>query len=225
LAKQTDIFDPTKGPLRGLSLFREALMAKKTGKPLAAESGPMFAVGLDEKGKPRGARFADYTDKLVSAVLDMGLSFVIAPSPAFAEAAKKLPEGRHYASGKAFVPNIRQALLDELVAIVRQPGDTSQAYRLEEKPGTGAGDSTSEQAVRCVSPITSGLPRNWDEIGVGHLVLAHESYEDGWWEAICVKRELDILTLRYRDAPKLPIFIRHVTTVALVNPGPLPETP
>jgi hypothetical protein len=34
-----------------------------------------------------------------------------------------------------------------------------------------------------------------------------------------IKREDDILTLRYRDAPKLPTFIRHVTTVALVNPG------
>ena len=40
-----------------------------------------------------------------------------------------------------------------------------------------------------------------------------------------IKREDDILTLRYRDAPKLPTFIRHVTTVALVNPGPLAERP
>jgi hypothetical protein len=199
-------------------------MAKKTAKAPAAASEPMFAFGLDEKSKPRGARFTQYNDQLVSAVLDMGLNFVIAPSPAFADAAKKLPEGRHYASGKAFIGNIRQALLDELVAIVRQPGDTSQAYRLEEKPNAASGGSASEAPVRCASPITSGLPRSWDAVNVGHMVLAHASPDDGWWEAVVIRREDDILTLRYRDAPKLPTFIRHVTTVALVNPGPLAET-
>lgn len=198
-------------------------MTKKTEKAAAKPSGPMFAVGLDENGKPRGARFASYTDKLVDVVLDMGLWFVIAPSAAFADAAKKLPEGRHYASGKAFVPNIKQALHDELLAIIGQPGETSEAYRLENKPKSAGDMKSSDQPVRCVSPITCGLPQSWDVINVGHMVLAHESPDDGWWEAVVIKREDDILTLRYRDAPKLPIFIRHVTTVALVNPGPLAE--
>ena len=179
---------------------------------------PMFAIGLDDKDKPRGARFAKYNDQLVSAVLDLGLSFVIEPSPAFAEAAKKLPEGRHYSSGKAFIPDIKQSLLDELIGLLAKDGDTSHAYRLETKPKVGA-DGKPEP--RCTSPITSGLPRSWDEVNVGHMVVAHESPEDGWWEAIVIKREDDILTLRFRDAPKLPIFTRHVMTVALVNPGPL----
>ena len=170
-------------------------MTKKTIKAPATASGPLFAFGLDEKGKPRGARFTQYTDQLVSAVLDMGLNFVIAPSPAFADAAKKLPEGRHYASGKAFIPNIRQVLLDELVSIVRQPGDTSQAYRLEEKPNATPGENASEPPVRCASPITSGLPRSWEAVNVGHMILAMESPADGWWEAVVIKREDDILTL------------------------------
>jgi hypothetical protein len=42
----------------------------------------------------------------------------------------------------------------------------------------------------------------------------------GWWEAIVIGREDAILTLRYRDFPKLPKFERHVSTVALINPGP-----
>jgi hypothetical protein len=74
-----------------------------------------------------------------------------------------------------------------------------------------------------MSPITSGLPRSWEAIDVGHMVLAHESPVDGWWEAVVIKREDDILTLRYRDAPKLPTFIRHLSTVALVNPGLIAE--
>jgi hypothetical protein len=194
-------------------------MTKKPNKPAEKPEKlePLFIVGLDDNGKPRGARFAQCDDRVVSVALDMNLSAVIQASSAFAESAKKLPEGRLYASGKAFIPNIKQSLHDELFAILRQPSDDSQAYKLEipKKPG--------ETQVRCVSPITSGLPRSWDEIDAGHLVLAHESYEDGWWEAVVIRREEDLLTLRYRDAPKLPIFIRHATTVALINPGPLAD--
>jgi hypothetical protein len=190
-------------------------MSKKADKT-SSTPDQLFIIGLDEKGKPRGARFPQVDDRVVSAALDLNLAAVLKASPAFAEVAKKLPAGRLYASGKAFIPDIKQAFLDELMSILRQPGDTSEAYRLE-RPKADA-------ELRCKSPITSGLPRSWDEVDAGHLVLAHAGYEDGWWEAICVKREGDILTLRYRDAPKVPAFQRHASTIALINPGPLPDT-
>jgi hypothetical protein len=28
------------------------------------------------------------------------------------------------------------------------------------------------------------------------------------------------LTLKFRDYPKQPTFVRHISTIALVNPGP-----
>jgi hypothetical protein len=197
-------------------------MGKQQEKKATVTLDRFFVFGMDEKGKPRGARFAQHNDRVVNAALDLNLNAVKVASPAFAEAAKKLPEGRLYASGKAFIPNIKQSLHDELAGILRQTGDTSEAYNATHSPGQPPNGS-SDAPVRCVSPITSGLPRSWDAIGVGHMVLAHESPDDGWWEALVIKREEDILTLRYRDAPKLPTFIRHVTTVALVNPGPLAE--
>ncbi len=190
-------------------------MTKKAEKG-SSSTDLLFIVGMDDKGKPRGARFAQVDDRVVSAGLDLNLGAVINASTAFADAAKKLPMGRLYASGKAFIPDIKQVLHDELMAILRRPGDTSEAYRLE-RP------KSANDEVRCKSPITSGLPRTWDEIDSGHLVLAHAGYEDGWWEAICIKREDDILTLRYRDAPKLPVFQRHAGTVALINPGTLSD--
>jgi hypothetical protein len=41
-----------------------------------------------------------------------------------------------------------------------------------------------------------GLPRSWDEIGPGHLVIAQESLEYGWWEAIVLDRKGDSFTLQ-----------------------------
>src|SRR5260370_24388592 len=79
-------------------------------------------------------RVAQHNDRVVNAALDLSLNAVKVASPAFAEAAKKLPEGRLYASGKAFIPNVKQSLHDELVSILRQPGDTSEAYKLTNPP-------------------------------------------------------------------------------------------
>ena len=48
----------------------------------------------------------------------------------------------------------------------------------------------------------SHLPRNWQEIGLGDLVVAQQSREDGWYEAIVVEANGDMLTLRWRDYPR-----------------------
>ena len=48
------------------------------------------------------------------------------------------------------------------------------------------------------------VPGSWDEIAPGHLVIAKESQECGWWEATVVERNGDLVTLRYRRLPPLP---------------------
>jgi hypothetical protein len=72
-------------------------------------------------------------------------------------------------------------------------------------------------------PDARGLPRTWDEIAPGHLVIAQESLEYGWWEAIVIARKDDVFTLRFRDYPHLPKFARHRSAIALIwppNEGP-----
>jgi hypothetical protein len=181
----------------------------------------LFVVGLDDKGKPRGARFQKSDDRIISAALDLLLTAVHPASAAFAEIGIKLPEGRLYASGKAFIPNIRSDLYDKLSAALAAPGDDSRVQTPTKSPEQPRAGVVQGSTVKCVSPLTSGLPRSWETIGVGHMVLMHESPDEGWWEAVVVQRDDEILTLRYRDAPKLPIFVRHINTVALLNPGPL----
>ena len=190
-------------------------MTKKAERP----SDPFFAIGFDAGGKPRGAQFAECTDVAVMAAAKMGLSLIHPASAAFSELAQKLPKGRVYASGKAFVPNIRRDLYDKLIAVTQMPGDGS----LVVTPGQSSTNCTDDggEQVACISPIIPGLPRSWESVGIGHMVLVHESPADGWWEAVVIDREAEVLTLRFRDYPKLPTFVRHISTIALVNPGPV----
>ncbi|MCK1580659.1 hypothetical protein IVB03_13975 [Bradyrhizobium sp. 168] len=205
-------------------------MGKKTGKTASAKVDPVYVLGLDANGKPRGARFAELNDSIVSAAMDMKCRVLIDQPETVSALGMKLPVGRVHGGGKIvklFVPNIRRELYDKILEAAGPLADGEPAAEIQiapeqasENAQTKTETDTATEEVRCISPVTSGLPRSWEEIGVGHMVLAHESPDDGWWEAVVIQRDQEILTLRYRDAPKLPKFIRHINTVALVNPGP-----
>jgi hypothetical protein len=187
---------------------------KKSG---ANAPDQFFVFGIDGAGKPRGARFSEFNDRALKFALGIGLVGVHPASPAFTELGMKLPAGRLYASGKAFIPNIRRDAVKELNAILSSAGETSQQHRLSQ-PTTG-------EQLGTVSTIASGLPKSWDSIEVGQVVLAEEDgVNEGYWACIVVKRENDLLTLRLRDFPKQrQQYVRHVAQVALVYPGPAPE--
>ena len=169
----------------------------------ATASPPLIVLGFDDQQKPRGARFVDAKPDLVTKAADaMGFKVYEASPEDVAEYAKKLPLGRLYANGRGFVPNIRQSLYSDLVVIL---GQEPQAAL------TKTGDKDSLPAAR-------GLPRSWDEIGPGHLVIAQEALEYGWWEAIVLDRQGDIFILQYRDYPHLPKFVRHRSGIAMMSP-------
>ena len=199
-------------------------MGTQQDKKAPATPDKFFVLGFDDKGKPRGARFAEYNERVLNFVSDLMLTSVFPASAAFTEAAMKLPPGRVYASGKAFVPPVKRDLIEKLVHILNVPGDESQSFKLAHQPGqTPASEGEPDAKVRTVSPITSGLPRTWDSVQAGHVVLVLESPADGWWEGTVQEREEEILTLKYRDFPRQPKFQRHISQVALINPGPMAE--
>jgi hypothetical protein len=183
-------------------------MTKATPKPApkassqAATSAPLIVLGYDDQHKPHGARFQGADAKLVTeAAKAMGLNVYEAANEDLAALARKLPMGRLYSNGKGFVPNIRQNLYSSLIANLAQ-----------EPKAALAKDSESP-----LPEIASGLPRTWDEIAPGHLVIAEETLEYGWWRAIVLDRNGDMLTLRFRDYPQLPKFVRHRSAVALIS--------
>ena len=178
--------------------------ATKTSTPAADDVG-LLVLGFDEQQKPCGARFVGAKpDMVAKAARLMGLEVYKASSPDVAEVAKKLPVGQLYATGRAFVPNVRQTLYsDVLVALSAEP----------QQAAVGPDDHKAS------TPVARGLPGSWEEIAPGHLVIAQESLANGWWEAIVLDRKGDMLTLRFRDYPRLPKFFRHRTAVALMSPA------
>jgi hypothetical protein len=169
----------------------------------ATTTSALIVLGFDEQQKPRGAKFVDAKPDLVSKAADlMGFKVYEGRSPDVAEVAKKLPLGRLYANGRGFVPNIRQSLYSDLVVALALEGQAALSKN---------GDKDSLPAAR-------GLPDSWNEIAAGHLVIAQESLEYGWWEAIVLERKGDSFTLQYRDYPHLPKFVRHRSGIALMCP-------
>jgi hypothetical protein len=176
---------------------------KSSSAPATTATPPLIVLGYDDDQKPRGARFDhDKPDLVTKAAELIGLKVYDTSNPDVAAIAKKLPEGRLYANGRGFVPNIRQDLYSHLVVA------------LAGKPEAALSPDDAKDSL----PAARSLPRTWDEVAPGHLVVAHESIEDGWWEAIVIDRKDDVFTLRYRDFPKLPKFVRHRSSIALIYP-------
>jgi len=167
-------------------------------------NGPdLIVLGRDETGGRRAGRFSgSQTNLVVKAAKAMDLAVCKTEGEALAELAKKLQVGRLYANGRAFVPPVWRTLYDKLVEQLRLAGQ-QVAGETDESPG-------DESAP--------GLPSTWDDIAVGHLVIAQESNAAGWWEAIVVARDGDMLTLKWRDWPGYPKLVRHAGAVALLKP-------
>jgi hypothetical protein len=168
-------------------------------------NGPdLIVLGRDEEGSLRAGRFpASQAGLVAKAAKAMNLTVAKAEGAAVAELAKRLNIGRLYASGRAFVSPVGRKLYDTIV----------QQLKL-------AGQPVPDHAAQATTEAAPGLPATWDAIAVGHLVIAHDSANDGWWEAIVLARDGDMLTLKWRDYQQ-PNVVRHAGAVALLKPTPV----
>jgi hypothetical protein len=181
----------------------------------AATPGPVVLFGIDSHGKPKAARFGkNHAGVAFKAASQLQLQVLAANDPKVAEIAARLPVGRIHATGRTFIPFVRRDLYDKLSAIASngkgQPLSAAAAT-------TGVGASGAKP-----SGATPNLPENWDKIGVGDLVVAQESPEDGWYLAIVMEANGDMFTLRWRDYPGGHRFMRHRNRLGLLYSGNKP---
>jgi hypothetical protein len=163
-------------------------------------------LGIDENGKAKGARFsAEQRQHASQAAQSLKLQVYDVSTEQLKDVLKKLPTGRIYAKGRAFVPFIKRELYDQVIAV------SAGEYRNVPRSLSSAASPPDSQ---------SQFPASWEEIAPGHVVLAPEGPANGWWEVIVLSRDGRTLTLKYRDYPKLPKRVLDIHEVALVHPGP-----
>src|ERR1700730_3897079 len=102
----------------------------KTSDKCPLTFAQLFVLGLDENGKPHGARFAELKDNIASAAMDMNCRVLIDQPEAVSALGMKLPVGRVHGVGKVvklFVPNVRRELYDQILEAARIAAEQSDA--------------------------------------------------------------------------------------------------
>jgi hypothetical protein len=187
-------------PAKRAKAAKQVAPAKKS-QPAKPPGKVYILFGADEYAKPRAARFsafsAEDTALLAKAAASLHVRLVEVTNPDLAEVAPKLPAGRLHASGGGLVPYIKGPLYLDLIAA-----------NLSDQDPPASPDPTAQE-----------IPGSWDEIGPGHVVIAKETSECGWWDAVVVERTGDLVTVRYRDYPDCPSMVRHRSAIALISPA------
>jgi hypothetical protein len=123
------------------------------------------------------------------------------------EIASKLPQGRVFESGRAFVPFVNKTLYEQLIemggetppidlgimaAALNAGSEEAHAVKAEI---SNAKDERSEEAKEEKNDTPA-----WSSIKVGSVVLVNEKPKEGWFEAVVtVAKAGGLLTLKWRD--------------------------
>jgi hypothetical protein len=168
----------------------------KKSAPTQPQTKSYILLGADEYAKPRAARFSGEDPALLAKAAEtMHLRLIEITEPEVAEIAALLPAGRLHANGKGLVPYIKGHVYTDLMYTALSP-----------KPPQANPD-----------PAPQDLPRTWDDLAPGHIVIAKETLELGWWEAVVIERTGDLVTIKYRDYPQYPPLVRHRSVIALIG--------
>ena len=183
-----------------------------------SEKVPIIVVlGIDVDDKPHASRFEERDAPFVQRAAELMGFHVIRVVPDNEElhgVAEKLPLGKIFATGRAFVPFVGRAAFDKLSTLVE--GGVTITARAEAgvAPVYPLRDMFTTEAVNAADAL-------WAKVEVGTVVLAAQPdvYGPGWWEGVVVGVAGDDLTLRWMDdAAEEPIHVSR-REVALRHPG------
>jgi len=202
----------------------------------------LIVFGKDEGDKPHASRFAvEDGAAAVKAAGLMGYRALAVGDDDVGEIAARLPAGRIFQSGKAFVPFVKAEVFEALAAHAEAHPDQVQVPPVQavqadggDDPVAGAIAASTASRADDAGDVDDGadkpavtFPADWAEIGVGARVLATEGPDDGWWEAI-VRHVHDsgfgahvvrMLTMEWESWPDEPSFVRRADHVALIPPA------
>jgi hypothetical protein len=182
----------------------------------------LIVLGLDDGGKAHASWFAEAeTDLAEEAAGMMGMAALKTSTDELRDLAGKLPQGKVFASGKAFVPFVKattfEKIADHLPKSYVWPVRVAKPAVEKPKPGKKAAAAADAEQVDPDEGLT--IPEGFDKIVFGSLVLACENADQGWFPAHVIQVSADDLyTLRWRDFPDWPVIVRRSQHLALLHP-------
>ena len=196
---------------------------------------PALAVfGRDKAGKAHASSFTEGEAKLAEKAADfMNLRVLRVRTDEHRALATKVPKGRVFASGKAFVPFVKAALFLELQTAALNgtgkpkllPGPTPGKAD-EPSPATPERAPSSKKPSHANGSGPAQQPCGWADIQAGAIVLAADPPHVGWYEAVVLSvAGEDRFTLRWCDWPDDPPVVRRRVQIALMHPAHQPEPP
>jgi hypothetical protein len=222
---------PTLVSRSGISLAPISILMDRPLLPLPTPSKPpnsppadgatpaLIMVGLDDRGKPHASWFGpDDTAKAEAAADLMDMALMEIDSDELVAIASKLPQGKLFESGKAFVPFVKRETYDRLAAYLDDDYIAASAARV--KAAAAAASAGAADYAKASKGETKGRqPGDWSNLMVGDIVLASEGLDDGWWEAK-IEEVLpeEQFRLRWREWPELEDFTRRIVDIALLHP-------
>ncbi|ESX09917.1 hypothetical protein X768_16625 [Mesorhizobium sp. LSJC265A00] len=181
----------------------------------------MIVLGLDEGGKAHASWFDEAETNLAEKAAGiMGMAALRASTDELRDLAGKLPHGKVFASGKAFVPFVKAAtfdiIADHLPKSYVWPVRAAKSVAAKPKPAKKAATAGAAQTTDPNEGLT--VPDGWDKIVFGSLVLACEDPADGWFHAHVIQVSAEgLFTLKWRDFPDWPVIVRRTHHLALLH--------
>lgn len=190
----------------------------------------VVVFGRDDSGKAHGSAFgASDADLATKAAQLMGMRALPIRTEVERALAAKLPRGRVFASGRAFVPFIKASLLGELQAAALTSG-------LPPLKVVGGDEAPTDHKMPATAPVVPRKgkasvpvkqPTGWGDLAVGAIVLAAAAPTfTQWFECVVVAAEGENrFSVRYCDYPTVPPFTCKRTEIGLLHPAYTPEPP
>ncbi|RUZ76374.1 hypothetical protein EN942_31250, partial [Mesorhizobium sp. M7A.F.Ca.CA.001.14.1.1] len=191
----------------------------------------LIVFGRDETRKPHASVFLlPEVEAAESAARLMGMhSHRVEPGEA-PEIVMRLPAGKLFDSGKAFVPFVKSEVYSRIAALAGVaderdggPGDDKAA----DSPENASAGSPEAVAARGGGDGGGGAAGGndsdlWAKLAVGDMVLASEGPDEGYFEARIMKAKAKgIFTLKFRDYPEAPQVDRSYYQLGLIHPRQL----
>lgn len=196
--------------------------AQVASNPKINAAPNILIVGKDDRDKAHASWFSQASADAARHAAERMCMHAIAVDASIQAIAEKLPAGKLFASGLAFVPFVKREVFDQLIAKI----STREQERVEAARIVAAADKAAQRAneesgdgddIELPLLKPTQLPPDWSKIKVGSVVLASDRQSDGWWEAIVeAEKPESLLVLRWRQAPDMDPFLRRVDQVALL---------